>query len=442
MMERLKDVKKFFICSTNSCLERIVDCQRINDYLVANSWRSVDNPTTADLIIVSTCSLTSDEDESSADYIRFYLSKKAKKADIIIAGCMPIIAPDKFHQLGEFLSVAPSNLEALDKIVKAKIKFNAIKEPNILSVSKFHKMLFKKWLKARKAVRKFLESFSFRKEFFAGCIYGFKKQISSLGLIKTGIDPFLVDSRNDFFYLKISRGCLSKCSYCAIRFATGRLKSRDSETIISDFKKGLRKGSKKFYLVTEDAGCYGLDIGTTIVELLQKIFREGNDYDFKVIISNFNAQWLVKYYDQIEKIIVDNREKIFCFQVPVQSGSNKILCSMNRPYNIEEVKRCICTLKKKTSPMAITTDIIVGFPGEQEEDFLMTKDLMEEIGFDFANIFVFQNRQNTAAYNLGGKVSQEVTQRRVSQLEKIQKSNSKTGLVVKKAIELLKDFYA
>lgn len=435
-------MKKFFICSTNSCIERMLDCQKMNDYLRSNGWKPVKNISGADLIIVSTCSLTEAEDKSSEDYIRFYQRKKHKNAEVVIAGCMPVIVPDKFRTLGKFFTITPLNLEALDSLVKGKLKFAEVKEPNEIAVSRFHKLLFKKWLEAVSAMRSFFGKFALKKDFFSGYLSAVKKQVSAAGALSFEIDPFLANRRNDFFYIKISQGCLGECSYCAKRFATGRLKSRSPEVVISEFESGLRKGYKKFYLVTEDSGCYGLDIGRSVVELLEQIFRSGRDHDFKLVISNLNAQWLVKYYDRLEQVLIANQEKILYLQVPVQSGSNRILRLMNRRYDIEDVKKCFLHLKEKAPAIALKTDIIVGFPGESDEDFNMTREFMEKTGFDFADIFAFQNRQNTNAYKMNGKVPQEVVERRVRQLLKIRKCGPGARVIIKKAVELVKDFYA
>jgi len=434
-------MKKFFIWSTNACIERILDCQKVHNYLQANGWRSVDNLSCADLIVVSTCSLTEEEDKSSEDYIRFCLKKKRKTAEIVVAGCMPVIAPDKFSRLGRFFTISPTNLEALDEIIKGKLKFKDIKEANIVIVSKFHKLLFKKWLKVLSAIRSFRNNFRFKKDFFAKCLASLKNLVFSSGSFFSTIDPFLVNSRNDFFYLKISRGCLGECSYCAKRFATGRLKSRTPEMVVKEFETGLDKGYKKFYLVTEDSGCYGIDIGRSIIDLLEMIFKTGREHEFKLVISNFNAQWLIKYYEQLERILILNQGKILYLQVPVQSGSDRILRLMNRRYSIKEVKTCLLRLKENAPDIALKTDIIVGFPGESEEDFSRTKEFMEKTKFDFADIFAFQDREKTVAHRMNGKIPQEIIENRVLQLLKMRKGGlSGTGIIFRKAVELLKDF--
>ena len=435
------NTRKFFIWSTNACIERILDCQKIHDYLVHNGWVSVKDLSRADLIVVSTCSLTEEEDKSSEDYIRFCLRRKRKTAEIIIAGCMPVIVPDKFSKLGRFLTVSPTNFDALDKFVKGEYGFNESAEPNIVVVSKFHKLLFKKWLKLTLRMRDWFSGFKSKKGLLPGFLAFLRKHAGTVGSLSSAIDPFLVNSRNDFFYLRISRGCLGECSYCAKRFSTGRLKSRDREAILREFEAGLKKRYEKFYLVSEDCGCYGRDINSSVLDLLEQIFSAGREYRFKLVIPNFNAQWLVKYYEPLERMLVANRDKVLYLQVPVQSGSDRILRLMNRHYNIADVQKCLLRLKKKAPGLPLKTDIIVGFPGENEEDFLRTRKFMEKMEFDFADIFPFQNRQNTPAYDMPGKVPEEIKESRARDLLKIRKYRPGSVVILKKAVELVKDFY-
>jgi tRNA A37 methylthiotransferase MiaB len=433
-------MKKFFIWSTNACIERILDCQKIQDYLEANQYQQVNKISRADLIIISTCSLTTSEDESSADYIRYCLRKKTITAKIIIAGCMPIIAQDKFRQLGDFNTISPTNLAALDDIIKSDVRFEQINEPNNVKVSRFHKMVFKQLLAARSRVFQFFEQKTKNEKYVKPSFASIKNSWKNLGLLKAYIDPFVVGKRNDFHYIRISRGCLGACNYCAKRFATGTLQSKSIENIIDEFIQGLKIGKKDFFLVTEDSGCYGIDLDTSIIKLLQQLFAAGKDFDFKLVISNFNARWLVSYYPELEKIMIENQRKLHYLQIPIQSGSNKILKLMNRKYMIEDVEKCLLVLRDKAPLIALTTDIIAGFPGETEEDFAQTKEFIRKLKFEHVDVFGFQDRNNTLANKMDDKVPQAIINRRVIELFESQKTGRSAVNVFKKIFELINDF--
>ncbi len=405
-----------------------------------SNWEPVKKIADADLIIISTCSLTQDEDQNSLDYIRYAQEKKSKGAKIIIAGCLPIIVPEKLRQIGDFTTISPTNLEALCDIIQSNIIFDEVKEPNNIMVSYFHKMLFKQVLIVRSKVKGFFTNGFDRKKSSKKLIESIKDCFQYCGLLKSYIDPFLVGKRNNFYYLRISKGCLGTCSYCAKRFATGSLKSKLPVDIIDEFRQGLKRGERDFFLVTEDSGCYGVDIGYTIIDLLEQIFTVGKEHDFRLVISNFNAGWLVKYYKMLEKLIVENQKKIYYLQIPIQSGSNRILELMNRIYKVEDVEKYLLALREKVPAVAITTDIIVGFPGETEHDFDLTRKFMKKFDFEHVDIFAFQDRKNTLAHKMKDKVPQNIIDRRVFELSKIQMPKKNAGDVFKKIAELINDF--
>jgi MiaB/RimO family radical SAM methylthiotransferase len=258
--------------------------------------------------------------------------------------------------------------------------------------------------------------------------------------MKSYINPLLVCNGNDYFCLRVSKGCLGKCSYCVIRSATGILQSRQPQDVIGEFRKGLEAGHKVFYITAEDSGAYGLDIATTSLALLKEIFEAGKDRDFKLIVTNFNAQWFAKYYLLLEPLFLANRDKMLYLQVPIQSGSNRILRLMNRPYDIDEVSGYLERLQSKAPSLNIATDIIVGFPQETEEDFEETRKLLRRIRFSFAEIFAYEDRPNTAAAAIKDKVPAGTIDRRKFELLRIQNKQAAFGAILKKASDLRREF--
>jgi MiaB/RimO family radical SAM methylthiotransferase len=215
--------------------------------------------------------------------------------------------------------------------------------------------------------------------------------------------------------MRISRGCLGNCAYCSIKLAHGRLRSKPVEQIQKDFKTGLIKGYKTFKLIGQDIGCYGIDINTTIVEILKIFFNLPGEN--KIVITDFHPQWLIKYYNQLEPLIIANHEKILSLRIPIESGSNTILTRMRRHYKIEEAKRCISTLKEKIPNLKIYTHIIVGFPGETDEDFQQTLNLLKEIQFSSVGAFAYSDRSMTESFNMKEKIPSEVIQQRMKQIK-------------------------
>ena len=224
--------------------------------------------------------------------------------------------------------------------------------------------------------------------------------------------------RDDLFTVRLARGCLGNCSYCAIKFAAGTLESKPIGEIILEFKNGLSQGHQLFTLIAGDTGCYGIDISTSVVELLTDIFKIDGAY--KLIIKVFNAQWLIKYQSDLETLLTTYYDKIDYIIVPVQSASDKILRLMQRPYKIENVKRCIRNLKNKIPQLKITTHIMAGLPGEIENDFQKSVDFIREFEFPYVDIYGYEDRPRTQASKLEGKIPQEVIDQRVKKLRKAQ----------------------
>jgi tRNA A37 methylthiotransferase MiaB len=218
------------------------------------------------------------------------------------------------------------------------------------------------------------------------------------------------------------------------------LKSKPLRDILDEFTEGINRGRKYFFLVTEDSGCYGLDLGITVIDLLRQIFDLGKGHDYKLVISNFNARWLVEYYDDLERILIENADKIHYLQIPVQSASDRILKLMNRAYGIEAITKCLLKLRHKIPALALTTDMIAGFPDEQEEDFIQSRDFLKKIQFSHVDVFAFQDRKGTQANKMANKVSQDIIELRVMELVKVQAPARSYNSVIKKAVELINDY--
>jgi len=425
-------MKKFFIASTSACLERMLDCKKFNDYLIASGWQKASEPKQAQLMIITTCSFGKDEDESSIDFIKYYRKRISRSCRIVIAGCLPKINPLELSKLGVFDVITPTNIEAIERICEGlPITLNQIKEPNyILNSEISYRPILKKILRARFSANSlFYDAFNLMFNSF-----------TYLEFMKATINPFLVSKREKFFYIRISRGCLGSCSYCAKRFATGRLCSKPLADIILEFRKGLSEGMREFYLVSEDAGCYGIDKGISIIELLREIRATGKGYRYKLVISNVNAQWFIQYYEELEKELLLNCDNILFIQVPIQSGSDKVLKLMNRPYRIGEVSQRLKQLKEKIPSLRITTDLIVGFPQETEEDFSLTSAFLEHGYVDYADIFKYEDRPNTFASGMNNKIDNKIINKRMQVILMMQSRNIKSNVVIKKALELSSDF--
>ena len=223
------------------------------------------------------------------------------------------------------------------------------------------------------------------------------------------------------FELRIATGCNGSCTYCAIKTATGSLKSKPLDRILSEFENGLSKGYKVFRLIAEDVGAYGQDNGTNIVDLLSGLFR--NKQKFQLIFDDFSPKWLIMYFPDLFQIITKHSNRFGYVGLPIQSGSEKILSLMKRDYTAEDAKKCMLALKKACPELHIHTHVLIGFPGEDEEDFLGTIEYLRDVPFDRVAIYKYSDRPNTPASKSAEKVPKNEMRGRMLRIREIVKKS-------------------
>ena len=402
-------MKTFYlnILTAWNCNRRRLDAQKVYDYMIANRFSFTKKYRKADILILSTCAYLKRKEDRSIEFIEYYSKRCKQQSKIIIIGCLPAISPNRLDRLGNFVCIPPREMRRFDEIIRGKIRFDSLPDP---IDTKSLVLGEPTWLR-------FFKEFELHPRFFAQCLRWVNRSVPWLNFSFANRPTYVPYSQKEICSLRIASGCLGNCSYCVIKFATGNLVSRPIEDIVRDFKNGLNKGYKIFQVLGEDVGCYGLDIKTTIVKLLEEIFRIPEDY--KLMIKYFNAQWLIKYYDDLERIFSENYKKIDFFNVPIQSGSDKILRLMNRPYRIEELKSCLRRLEQKVPELKLTTHILVGFPGEDEECFEETKEFVKEFRLAYTEVFPYSDHPRAKSFNMANKIPLEIIDRRWKEMKDI-----------------------
>lgn len=218
-------------------------------------------------------------------------------------------------------------------------------------------------------------------------------------------------------YLKISEGCNRACTYCIIPQMRGRLRSRSIEDIVEEAKRLVASGVREINLLAQETTEYGIDLYgdkklATLMKELCKI--EG-------------LKWLRTYYMHPEYVtdelieVMKSEEKI-CkyFDVPIQHVSDNILRNMARAKSGEQVKDVLNRIRKAIPEATIRTTLIVGFPGETEENFQELMDYVREFEFDYAGVFKYSREEDTVAYNLPNQVPEEIKEKRYAELVNLQ----------------------
>ncbi len=220
----------------------------------------------------------------------------------------------------------------------------------------------------------------------------------------------------------ISRGCLGNCAFCKTKAARGKLESYSIEEIVERIENAVEEGVREIWLTSQDCGCYGFDINTNLVELLENVVKIKGK--FKVRVGMMNPDHLVKILEPLVEIY--KNKKIFKFlHLPVQSGDDKVLEHMNRPYKVEDFVHQVETFRKAMPEITIATDIIVGFPGETDEQHWNTMSLVRKISPDAVNISKFWPRPNTLAAKMKNKIPVDVMKHRSKVLMDIFKNIAK-----------------
>lgn len=213
--------------------------------------------------------------------------------------------------------------------------------------------------------------------------------------------------------IQIAIGCMSACTFCQTKLAKGQLRSYRIGDILRQFRHDVNDGCKEIWLSSTDNGCYGRDIGSNLVELLESCISIEGDY--KIRIGMMNPMFLRDMTDRLIQLFADS-DKIFKFlHIPIQSGSDVILRKMKRGHTAKIFVDAVKAFRNKIPEVTVATDVIVGFPFETRDDFERTLDIIRIAQPDIVNISKFGSRPGTIAANFK-KISSQTIKARSKQM--------------------------
>ena len=242
-------------------------------------------------------------------------------------------------------------------------------------------------------------------------------------------------------WVNITYGCNNFCSYCIVPYVRGRERSRKPENIVAEVEKLVAEGYKEITLLGQNVNSYGSDgntDGVTFAELLDRVAS---------IDGNFRVRFMTShpkdFNEDVVKVMKKHKKICRLVHLPVQSGSNRVLKEMNRRYTREKYLGEIEMLRSYLPEAEVTTDIIVGFPGETEEEYLDTERLVKEVDFASAFTFVYSKRQGTKAAEMEDQIPEEVQKDRIMRLVELVNSltRKKSEKYVGKTVEILCEDY-
>ena len=316
----------------------------------------------ADIYIVNTCSVTNTSDAKSRKVIN-RLIRENPNSTIVVMGCMIEANKD-------------IKLDGVSIIIGNKDKAKVVE-------------LVEAYLKDREQKRLLYENFD-----------------------STFEDMFItnMESRHRAF-VKIEDGCENFCSYCIIPYTRGRVRSKNPDTVIKEITTLVKNGYKEVVLTGIHTGHYGSDIETSFPELLKRIVKiEGLE---RLRISSIE---ITELNDEFLNVLKNNSVIVSHLHIPLQAGSDKILTLMNRkyltPYFLDKVEK----IREIRPDISLTTDVIVGFPGETEEDFLDTINFCKKIKFTKIHVFPYSRRKGTKADLMDEQIPENIKKERVKRL--------------------------
>ena len=324
----------------------------------------------ADVYVINTCSVTHLGEKKSRQLIRRAI-KNNNKAIVAVVGCYSQVAADEI-----------AKIEGVSLIVGTKERKNIV--TLVETVLKEHQPL--------QVVEDVMDYHEFEDI------------------------PLLNNPDRTRAFLKIQDGCSNFCTYCIIPYTRGPLKSRKLDSILSEAEKLLESGFKEIVLTGIHLGAYGKDLADEIalVDVVKALLD--NEKLTRLRLGSLESIEL----DQ-EILEIMNQDQRLCRQLhlPLQSGSDKILKKMNRNYTTGEFKALVDNIYAKVPGIAITTDVIVGFPGENSTDFNEAVEFIKNMNFSKIHIFPYSKRKNTPAANYAEQVSEEEKKKRSVYLKEI-----------------------
>lgn len=358
MLVFVGDGMKFKII-TLGCKVNTYESNVIRDKLLNSGYIESDE---ADIYIINTCTVTNTSDNKSLKEIR-RVRREYPNSVIVVCGCM-IQVTDKIDEIDADIIIGNTNKSNIVSLIEEYLeKHEKIVRINNIMNSNFEKMKLNNFNRTRA-------------------------------------------------FVKIEDGCENYCTYCIIPYARGKVRSKLPEDVIEEVSLLVKDGHKEIVLTGIHTGHYGADLNNyTFAMLLNELVKiEGLE---RIRISSIEMNEIT---DEVLKIIKDNPKIVSHLHIPIQSGSNDILKLMNRKYQKEEFIKKIDELRNIRPDISITTDIIVGFPGETEELFNETISTVDKIRFSKIHVFPFSLRKGTKAEELPNHIDNSIKKQRVKRL--------------------------
>ena len=369
----MNDTKRTVGILTLGCKVNQYESEAIAERLALQGFEIKPSNEECDAYIINTCTVTAESDRKARQFIRRAISKNPA-AYLLVTGCLAQTDPENISAIAGVDYVCGNT----DKLL----------------VSDALSDLFSRGEKNAKT------------EIFV-------RDIDAAGFEKMEIKHF----DRTRAYIKIEDGCESKCTYCIIPYARGKIRSKAPGDVIAEVTHFVNSGCREVVLTGIETASYGKDLdGYSFADLLCDI--DAIEGDFTVRLGSLDPSCLTEKF--VERI-KDLKKLAPHFHISMQSGSSKTLRNMKRKYNADQALANMERLRAAIPTVRYTTDMIVGFPGESEEDFNETLEFAKKANFLMIHVFPYSARKGTPAAKMGGQIPQEIKKRRSAELIALEK---------------------
>lgn len=357
-------MKKCHVVSTApGCATHLLETAAWREHFESQGHVSCATPENADVIVVNTCAYSAPVEAATTRLVTDLKERYGETKKILVTGCMQGINPVKLGTAS-----GGERLEPPEKPLDFFARHHRFHPEDFAALTFKHKAVL------------FLRSWYYSAERLAG------RQFQPLhNVLKT------VMVNEQFHLLTAAAGCLGACTFCAIKNAKGRVESRSLQALVQEFDEGLAAGARDFWLLGDDLGCWGQDLGASLPELLSALLSRSGD--FTLAVNYLDPTFLLRYADELLPLFSDPR--VILVNVPVQAASPGLLKRMGRAKDIDGVLRWVAQVKRNNPGLVVKTNFMVGFPGQTWGDLLASWKAI--FSFDAAVVLAYSPRPNTPA---------------------------------------------
>ena len=338
---------------TMGCKLNFSETSMISKDFTNRGFKKVEYKEFADIYVLNTCSVTDNADKEARKLIR-QAKRKNPNAQIAVIGCYAQLMPDQI-----------AKIDGVNLVIGTENKFNVLKELDLLNLNT-----------ETKIIRNKIED-----------VNAFTPSYSSNDRTRT--------------YLKVQDGCDYTCSFCTIPLARGRSRSDTISNTIKIANQAIQSGAREIVLTGVNIGDYGKNNNESFIELIKRLDTLAVE---RIRISSIEPNLLTK---EIIDFCAESKKFMPHFHIPLQSGSNKILKLMRRRYTSSQYAESISLIRQLIPDASIGVDVIVGFPGESNEDFMETFNFIESLDISYLHVFTYSERKNTDAANFKKSVDKK-----------------------------------